>query len=111
MIGGFFLLTCESRDQAIALAQECPAARWATVEVRELGPCIAVPADAVMLSRAIHRTVEAVWRMESAKIIAKLARMLNQVGLAEEFAQDALVSRARAMARDRHTRQSREPGS
>jgi hypothetical protein len=39
MIGGFFLLTCESRAQAIALAEECPAARWATVEVRELGPC------------------------------------------------------------------------
>ena len=39
MIGGFFILTCESRAQAIALAEECPAARWATVEVRELGPC------------------------------------------------------------------------
>jgi hypothetical protein len=39
MIGGFFLLTCESRAQAIALAEECPAATWATVEVRELGPC------------------------------------------------------------------------
>jgi hypothetical protein len=39
MIGGFFLLTCESRDEAIAIAQECPAATWATVEVRELGPC------------------------------------------------------------------------
>jgi RNA polymerase sigma factor (sigma-70 family) len=40
----------------------------------------------------IRRTIEAVWRMESAKIIARLARMLNQVGLAEEFAHDALVS-------------------
>ena len=39
----------------------------------------------------IQRTVEAVWRMESAKIIAKLARMLRDVGLAEELAQDALV--------------------
>jgi hypothetical protein len=39
MIGGFFLLTCESRAQAIAIAQECPAAQWAAVEVRELGPC------------------------------------------------------------------------
>jgi hypothetical protein len=39
MIGGFFILTCESRAQAIALAEECPAATWATVEVRELGPC------------------------------------------------------------------------
>jgi hypothetical protein len=40
MIGGFFLLTCDSRDQAIAVARECPATGWATVEVRELGPCI-----------------------------------------------------------------------
>jgi len=40
----------------------------------------------------MHRTLEAVWRMESAKIIAKLARMLRDVGLAEELAQDALVS-------------------
>jgi hypothetical protein len=39
MVGGFFLLTCESREQAIAIAQACPAATWATVEVRELGPC------------------------------------------------------------------------
>ena len=39
LFGGFFLLDCESRDQAIALAAECPAARFATVEVRELGPC------------------------------------------------------------------------
>jgi hypothetical protein len=39
MIGGFFLLRCESRAQAVAIAQECPAAQWATVEVRELGPC------------------------------------------------------------------------
>jgi hypothetical protein len=39
MIGGFFLLTCATREQAIELARECPAAEWATVEVRELGPC------------------------------------------------------------------------
>lgn len=39
MVGGFFLLTCDSREQAIALAAECPAAAWARVEVRETGPC------------------------------------------------------------------------
>ena len=39
----------------------------------------------------IHRTIDAVWRMESAKIIAVLARMLRDVGQAEELAQDALV--------------------
>ena len=41
---------------------------------------------------AIHRTIEAVWRIESAKIIATVARMVRDVGLAEELAQDALVS-------------------
>lgn len=41
MVGGFFLLDCESREQAIAIAAECPAAEWATVEVREFGPCFA----------------------------------------------------------------------
>ncbi|HTD06588.1 RNA polymerase sigma factor [Undibacterium sp.] len=40
----------------------------------------------------IHRAIEAVWRIESARIIASLARMLRDVGLAEELAQDALVT-------------------
>ena len=39
MIGGFFLLDCETRDEAVAIAQACPAASWCTVEVRTLGPC------------------------------------------------------------------------
>jgi RNA polymerase sigma factor (sigma-70 family) len=38
-----------------------------------------------------HRTIDAVWRIESARLIAGLARMLRDVGLAEELAQDALV--------------------
>ena len=40
----------------------------------------------------VRRTIDAVWRMESAKVIASLARMLHDVGLAEELAQDALVT-------------------
>ena len=39
MVGGFFLLDCKTKDEAIAIASECPAAAWATVEVRELAPC------------------------------------------------------------------------
>ena len=41
---------------------------------------------------SVRRTVEAVWRMESARIIGTLARVLRDVGLAEELAQDALVA-------------------
>jgi hypothetical protein len=39
MVGGFFLVDCASRDEAVAIARQCPAAEWATVEVRETGPC------------------------------------------------------------------------
>ncbi len=39
MIGGFLLLTCSTREETISIARQCPAAEWATVEVRELGPC------------------------------------------------------------------------
>jgi len=39
MIGGFFLLKNVTREQAVAAAARCPAARWATVEVRPLAPC------------------------------------------------------------------------
>ncbi len=39
-----------------------------------------------------HRAIDAVWRIESAKLIAGLARMVRDVGLAEELAQDALVA-------------------
>lgn len=38
-VGGFFLLDCGTREQALSLAAECPAAEWATIEVREVGPC------------------------------------------------------------------------
>jgi RNA polymerase sigma factor (sigma-70 family) len=38
-----------------------------------------------------YRTIDAVWRIESARLIAGLTRMLRDVGLAEELAQDALV--------------------
>ncbi|RJG11689.1 RNA polymerase sigma factor [Massilia cavernae] len=45
-----------------------------------------------MTKQKTHRVIEGVWRIESARIIGALARMLRDVGLAEELAQDALVS-------------------
>ena len=39
-----------------------------------------------------HRTIDAVWRIESAKVIAGVARIVRDVGLAEDLAQDALVA-------------------
>jgi RNA polymerase sigma factor (sigma-70 family) len=48
----------------------------------------------------VHRTVEAVWRIESAKVVAVLARMVRDVGWAEELAQDALVAALEQWPRD-----------
>jgi RNA polymerase sigma factor (sigma-70 family) len=45
-----------------------------------------------MTSTDTHRTIDALWRIESPRLIAGLARMLRDVGLAEELAQDALVA-------------------
>jgi RNA polymerase sigma-70 factor, ECF subfamily len=39
-----------------------------------------------------HRTIDAVWRIESARLVAGLARIVGDVGLAEDLAQDALVA-------------------
>jgi RNA polymerase sigma factor (sigma-70 family) len=41
---------------------------------------------------SVQRTVEAVWRIEAARLIAGLARVVRDVGLAEDLAQDALVA-------------------
>jgi RNA polymerase sigma factor (sigma-70 family) len=45
-----------------------------------------------MTAADIHRTIDAVWRIESPRLIGGLARMVRDVGLAEELAQDALVA-------------------
>src|SRR5438067_497771 len=45
-----------------------------------------------MTASATHRTIDAVWRIESARLIAGLARMVRDVGLAEDLAHDALVA-------------------
>jgi RNA polymerase sigma factor (sigma-70 family) len=44
------------------------------------------------MDSATHSAIEAVWRIEAARIIAVVARMVRDVGLAEELAQDALVA-------------------
>jgi len=51
--------------------------------------------DGVMVAvtaASTHNAIDAVWRIESARIIAGLARIVRDVGLAEELAQDALVA-------------------
>jgi predicted RNA polymerase sigma factor len=44
------------------------------------------------MDEKVHRAVEAVWRIESARLIAGLTRMTRDVGLAEDLAQEALLA-------------------
>jgi RNA polymerase sigma factor (sigma-70 family) len=55
-------------------------------------PAMEAPTTPSTTDAQVRRAIDAVWRMESAKLIAGLARMLRDVGLAEELAQDALVA-------------------
>ena len=45
-----------------------------------------------MANADVNRTIDAVWRIESARLIAGLARMVRDVGIAEDLAQEALVA-------------------
>jgi predicted RNA polymerase sigma factor len=42
--------------------------------------------------RDVHKTIEAVWKIESTRLIAAIARVTRDIGVAEELAQDALVT-------------------
>src|SRR5271168_3601804 len=71
------------------------ALRRCKILCRPRAPCkneSQVVSSVVVTATDTHRAIEAVWRIESARIIAGLARMLRDVGLAEELAQDALVA-------------------
>ncbi|QFY08637.1 sigma-70 family RNA polymerase sigma factor [Nonomuraea phyllanthi] len=59
-------------------------------------------------TQASHRAIEAVWRIEAARLIAGLARYVRDVGLAEELAQDALVA---ALEQWPHDGVPRNPGA
>ena len=62
------------------------------------------------LVAAARRTIDAVWRIESARLIAGLARIVRDVGLAEDLAQDALVAALEQWPRVGRPATTRAPG-
>ena len=85
-------LTPELREQEERLARQ-PAreSSVASVRWRRLARAARDVLSAVTATDT-HRAIDAVWRIESAKLIAGLTRIVRDVGLAEELAQDALVA-------------------
>jgi len=51
-------------------------------------------------TNATHRAIEAVWRIEAARVVAHAARLVRDIGIAEELAQDALVAALEHWPRD-----------
>ena len=75
-------------------------ARSRCTRARERARTIETPANGAPESagrretaaREAHRAIEAIWRIESARLIAGLARLVGDIGTAEDLAQDALVA-------------------
>ena len=90
------------RDRRIRRGDDSRAARpggpSARSDLRAGNGLTAAPSPALRGARSpvtadeTHRAIEAVWRIESARLIAALTRIVRDVGLAEELAQDALVA-------------------
>ena len=121
LIAGFWLIQVKSKEEAIEWVKRAPirrrggrdrdppgvrgrglrrassrpscASRRSACAPRR-GRAAVAPAAAERWSsrRPTHRAIDAVWRIESARLIAGLARIVRDVGLAEELAQDALVA-------------------
>jgi RNA polymerase sigma-70 factor (ECF subfamily) len=51
----------------------------------------------------VPKAIETVWKIESTRLIAAIARVTNDIGIAEELAKDALVTASRTLARRRHS--------
>ncbi len=109
VIGGYWMIQVKSREEAIEWARRCPGSADEVVEVRQVQEMTdfppeirnaagrtgsSVPSDgsSVVTSGDVHRTIDAVWRIESARLIGGLARIVGDVSLAEELAQEALVT-------------------
>src|SRR5690606_14073991 len=90
--------TSARRTRRSAKRRRSVCARSRPVASRDGRPPVIVPgrrrncSERRVATSDIHRTIDTVWRMESARVIAGLGRMVHDIGLAEDLAQDALVA-------------------
>ena len=101
-IGGYWLIQVKSKEEAIEWAKRVPrstatspsrcarSSTWRSSRSTSRRPS---GADRLRVTTSeTNRTIDAVWRIESPRLIAGLARIVRDVGLAEDLAQDALVA-------------------
>ena len=109
LVAGFWIWQVGSMDEAVEWIKRAPF-RGTEIELRKIlseedfgdslpaeiargrdGAC-AQNSPPSKVTSATQQTIDAVWRIESARLIAGLARLVRDVGLAEDLAQDALVA-------------------
>ena len=98
VVGGYAVLDVRSHEEAVEGARRMMQVHldhwpgWeGAAEVRRISEPRGGPAAAVT-SSPTHEAVVAVWQLESARVVAGLARMTRDLQLAEDLAQDALVA-------------------
>ena len=99
LFGGFFLVDVASKEEAVEWAKRIPAVRGAKIEIRRVPEEDEVPQDNEEFVKVREQRpdlmspadVEAVWRIESARIVGALARFTGDFALAEDAAQEAVA--------------------
>ncbi len=104
LVAGFWIVQGKSKEEVVERFTHAPFDGGAEIEIRQihefedLGDLVtpehaqARRAFADRSAPELQRAIEAVWRIESPKLIATLARMLQDIGRAEDIAQDAFVT-------------------
>src|SRR5262249_50352993 len=111
IVAGYWVWECASRDEAIEWLKRAPFDGGVEIELRQifetddfgeqLTPELRQANERLrqqavknyrVTSTATHRAIDAVWRIESARLIAGLTRIVGDVAVAEDPAQDALVA-------------------
>ncbi len=98
LVAGYWLWQVRSVDEALEWLKRAPydGGTGHVEGAQSIGPrkgeVPVVPERRETAATEAHRAIEAIWGIESARLIAGLARIVGDIGLAEELAQDALVA-------------------
>ena len=127
LVAGFWIWECASRDEAIEWLKRAPFDGGAEIELRQIfEPRTSARAHAraargearlreqtgrtSVAASATHRAIDAVWRIESARLIAGLTRIVRDVVGGRGPGPGRARRRARAVAASRASRTTRAPG-
>jgi len=90
-LGGFYLLECASREEALEWAKKVPISEGGYVDVRPSGRCKRREYDV-----GVHEHVDEIFRVEYARVVASVLRLVRDIDMAEESCRTPSRRRSRA---------------